>query len=151
SNGWLIGSFTTTTPSYLFVTHDAGAHWQGQTLRPTFSHGRAAPAGLPRFFPTYGFNGTIDAEFVPDGPNNGYSTDVTYNTHNGGLTWQFSGPVQPVEVARLRLKLLARNKRIAQLEFVDKNHSWAVMLGNNLDAQLFQTTDGGQTWTIVQT
>jgi photosystem II stability/assembly factor-like uncharacterized protein len=153
TNGWLIGSFTTTTPGYLFVTHDAGVHWQGQTLpSPPFPHGRMAPMDLPHFSPKNGNNGTIEANFVPDNPNDERLANIVYDTHDGGVTWQLGAVSRAGEKARTQLRQSLKLKnRIAQLEFVDEQHGWAVSLGNNLDAQLFQTTNGGRNWTAFQT
>jgi len=152
-NGWLFGSFASTTPGYLFVTRDGGAHWQGQTLPlPTsLQHGRMAPVGLPSFSSSDGKDGTIEANFVPDNSGLRDAAFITYNTHDGGRTWQWGAPAQAPEKARKQSNQLAvQGKRISQLQFVDKNNGWAVALGNDLSGQLLRTKDGGKTWTEVR-
>ena len=152
-NGWLVGSFTTTTPGYLFMTHDGGAHWQGQTLPlPTSLHrGRMAPVGLPSFSSSKGKDGSLEANFVPEDSAVRDSSPITYVTHDGGRIWQWGESSQAGRQARTEShQWLEQGKRISQLQFVDKNNGWAVALGNDLSGELLRTKDGGRTWTEVQ-
>jgi len=152
-NGWLVGAFTTTTPGYLFATHDGGDHWQGQTLPlpPSLRHGRMAPVGLPSFSRANGSAGTIEAEFVPDSAGLMDSSSVTYNTHNGGRTWHRGAASPAAEKARGESnQWLGRVIRITQIQFVDEKHGWAVALGNDLSGKLFRTEDGGKVWIAIQ-
>ncbi len=152
-NGWLVGSFTTTTPGYLFVTHDGGAHWQGQTLPlPTsLLRGRMAPVGLPSFSSSKGKDGSLEANFVPENSAMRDLSPITYITHDGGRIWQWGESSQAGRQARTEShQWLGQGKRISQLQFVDKDNGWAVALGNDLSGELLRTKDGGKTWTEVQ-
>ncbi len=70
---------------------------------------------------------------------------ILYRTHDGGGSWE------PVGTGTTLEQYLTRGEDIVQLDFVDDQYGWAIARdGHNL-TQLLLTTDGGETWSAVQT
>jgi photosystem II stability/assembly factor-like uncharacterized protein/tetratricopeptide (TPR) repeat protein len=144
SNGWLLGSITTTTPAFLFATRDAGQTWQAKKfpLPPLLHNGQIEPEALPRFFPMDGNNGIVGAFFCPT--NNNDSTNfctVIYNTHDGGLTWQ---PTTPVKYGGA-WNFITEQKGLMWSPEPHDSNSTAPVKG-----VLYRTDDGGITWMPVR-
>ncbi len=96
SVGWKVGSLTTTTRNFLFITRDGGKHWQLEPLPvPTGIHaGWIQPTGPPKFFPPDRQDGILPARFVlEDGRATNFDT-VIYDSDDGGLSWQSATPVK---------------------------------------------------------
>jgi len=188
--GWLLGSLTTTTPSFLFETRDGGDHWQLNEFRPPLSSepGRMEPAELPRFF---GSDTVLAmARFAPTNVDSTNFYMAVCVSHDGGRTWQSSSPFRhrgvwdftsvadgwiweeerrgsnstlpgegrlyhtidggnswtPVHPRKSLEAFLSHGETVTQIDFVDNDCGWALVLGPRDTTQLVQTTDGGVTW-----
>ena len=143
SAGWLVGSYTTTTRSYLFSSSDGGKNWKGQSLPFPASFGesgRMTPSGLPRFFPSDGKKGVIRGTFVPQNPDSTNVPTVIYHTRDAGKTWQPGEPIFGGDCAS---------------SFYSATEGWLwrnESPGNSRLAQgtLFRTRDGGVSWTEIK-
>ena len=132
-NGWLTGDCGgVMAGAFLFQTADSGKTWQNVTL--------PAPASDPSLFSGSGAVCGTQSPIFPS-PQNGKlivrCTDTTqdptvasfylYTTRDGGAAW------------------VSASSPAGTLAFVTGDMGWA------LGRDLFQTTDGGQTWTKVKT
>lgn len=67
-----------------------------------------------------------------------------FRTDDSALSWKQVG-------SEGKLKELIRpNKRIAELDFVDRQFGWALAEDNYGRSQLLQTSDGGKNWDAIQ-
>lgn len=126
-NGWALSQPDSSGPR-LLTTSDGGQTWNDVT-----------PAGV-----------SSQAELLADfqSPNLGWvaalrpDVSVTvYRTANGGKTWS-NGVTFPVKYGDGN----------GRLQFADPQHGWIEVLTAGmgaLQAQLFATADGGQTWSLV--
>lgn len=177
-NGWETGTGSITVQPALEVTHDGGQTWQSQSLAVPPEMGKFnAIATIPPVF--FGNNGLLPVEaynsslrltglglYVTHDSGqtwtpttlltNNISVTINtidvvdsqhvwaelgsypYTTSDGGQSWTQMSPIpQP----------------IALLSFIDANNGWSmsvprVTLGNTRP-NLLRTTDGGQTWQLI--
>jgi tetratricopeptide (TPR) repeat protein len=136
TNGWLLGSLTTTTRPFLFFTHDAGADWQEQkfTIPPSLHDGSIQPSALPHFF---GGAGIVETAFVPTDRESTNYYKVFYQTHDAGKTWE---PALPVKFDGISSFVSYETGWIWSGEPHDSNSKAPVQ------GMLYRTDDGGQTW-----
>jgi len=144
SIGSMYGSLASTTPDYLFVTRDGGRNWQVQrlSLPASLPSGRMDPIGLPRFFQPDSNQGILPAEFHPtNGDSTNFATMI-YSTHDGGLNWQ---PTTPVN---------CRGRGV--WDFISAREGWIWSAeAHNTDSTapvkgtLYRTADGGASWRPV--
>jgi len=109
-------------------------------LPSSLHDGRIEPIGLPHFFPLDGNDGIIGAEFWPT---DGYSTNfytVIYRTHDGGLNWQ---PTTPVDTGCVEL-----HHGPEGLDLESRPHS----TGSTAPVKgiLYRTDDRGTSWRPVK-
>ena len=142
SPGWLVGSYASTTPSYLFASVNGGKDWKGQTLPfPTSSEpGRMEPSGLPRFFPSDGKKGVIQGDFVPQNRVSTNLPTVIYHTRDAGMSWQPGAPILGGRCAS---------------SFYNATEGWLwrdESFWNSRPARgtLFRTHNGGVSWTEIK-
>lgn len=114
-------------------TIDGGLHWKTVNLplpsqyQPKSSRELAPSFGTfpPQFF-------SAKDGIMPVIPNYGMLTMVFYVTHDGGLTWTPTTPVQSADDS------------VPVYDFIDSKHGWIVP-----GIGLFATNDEGETWTSV--
>jgi len=118
----------------IYCTHD-----DGQTWHPTTP---VKMAGVINFINVR--EGWIWAS-DPDDYRSGHPVKGTLcNTRDGGKTWS------PIKSDAGLQKCLIQGNDIVQLDFIDREHGWAVVQGENSDARgLLQTSDGGKTWAAL--
>jgi len=141
SVGWLVGSFTTTTPNYLFGSEDGGKSWKGQALSfpASFGAGRMKPSGLPRFF-SDDRKGVIEAIFVPQNPDSTNVPTIVYRTRDSGMSWQ---PGEPIFGGQ------------CTCSFYNATEGWlwrdqSLWQSRPVQGTLFRTHDGGVSWTEIK-
>ncbi|HEY7355804.1 MAG TPA: hypothetical protein VH590_05025, partial [Ktedonobacterales bacterium] len=122
ANGWAEGPVI--KGWRILHTTDGGSHWQDVT-----PPGVSALAGeLPAYFLDPSVAWVVDQE----------GTTVFFRTTDGGQTWQRMPLTQSYEVG--------------QLTFIDATRGWMLntqgATGNEF-AQLYRTTNGGASWTLV--
>lgn len=113
--------------TWLYATEDGGEHWQGVGPVPTWG-----PAAF------------ISREhgWVADNKN-------LYETTNGGRSWEKLAPDRALQAA-------LSDHSISRVDFVDDTTGWVLLEKSPVgDASsqaslLFQTGDGGRTWTSVK-
>ncbi len=107
----------------IYVTHDGGASWSATTPVPT-----SATAGTIDFVDA--LHGWIVSNTL-DVKSNQYINSTVYRTGDGGHHW-----------TRYTVRL---NADITMIDFVSQTRGWAI----DSAQVLYQTKDGGQTWTKV--
>jgi len=134
TNGWLLGSMSTTSPDHLFATVDGGQTWQLQTLPvpAMLSVGKMVPDNLPQFFPSAGSAGIVSAGFLPEDVYDTNHSEVIYRTSDGGVTWRPTTPVKNGGVSC----------------FLSALEGW-LWSQAPVHGVLQHTVDGGNTWTPV--
>lgn len=170
--GWVTGNIPMENYPYLFATLDGGKTWQQQKL--TVPAGYSQPMLMvepPRFFDTK--EGILPV-WVLSGDL--FGTEF-YRTGDGGQTWILSTPVAsrgPYSIATLQdffvwdggtfhashdggqtWKEITPNIDLSQiigrLQFVDAQTGWATSMDAEGKFRLYQTRDGGATWsTLIQ-
>jgi photosystem II stability/assembly factor-like uncharacterized protein len=140
TNGWLLGSMTTTTRAFLIVTRDKGLNWQVKQfpVPPSLHDGRIEPEELPHFF---GNEGIVGTSFVPNDNDSTNFYMVVYHTHDGGETWQPSTPVKFDGV----WNFISSKKGWMWSPEPRSSTSIAPVKGI-----LYRTDDGGETWKPLQ-
>jgi photosystem II stability/assembly factor-like uncharacterized protein len=68
---------------------------------------------------------------------------ILYRTDDGGQTWK------PIAMKKSLEDYLTHGERIIQLDFVDDACGWAVAQDWHSKTRLLRTTDGGETWGIL--
>ena len=107
-----------------YVTHDAGHSWQQQMLQPppSLKFKNRIPF-VPAFFTST--DGILPVDYDPAGL-------VIYVTHDGGMTWHSTTPVNFLGMGVFLGK------------FINIHHGWTT------DGQfLYETNDSGHTWTTI--
>jgi photosystem II stability/assembly factor-like uncharacterized protein len=167
NNGWITGSVSVPGTSWLFSSQDSGVSWSQQNL--------TLPAGAQNntliLFPPFFFE---DKDGVLPVRLSQVSTLTSlYLSNDGGETWRITTPVvvygpldcisalacrvwngttlastddggQTWQQARTNVDL---RQSLVQIDFVTPSNGFALsVLGPGL-SQLYQTTDGGRTWT----
>ena len=107
----------------IYVTHDGGASWSATGPVPT-----SATAGTIDFVDA--LHGWIVSNTF-DVKSNQYINSTVYRTGDGGHHW-----------TRYTVRL---NADITMIDFVSQTRGWAI----DSAQVLYQTTDGGQTWTKI--
>lgn len=150
ATSWLVGSDTTTTFCLLSMTTDGGRTWRQQVLPPAAGAPKDAddePTDLPVFFGPGKRDGIIENEFVRNADNKAdcYSATIIYTTHDAGRTWQ---PTTPLKITEWGVTSFAdvRNGWIWTSDYATgaRNDSRLVT------GTLYQTTDGGKSWTAIK-
>jgi len=171
--GWL-GLASQPAKIVLFQTNTAAQAWSPQelptpeqlasltttVLQPVFFPGNPANGILPVDFTSSGthdrdrvFYITADGgeSWTPGGaiPEGGIYTFIDpttgwawgerglYTTLDGALTWQ----LLPVAISR--------TEHATWVNFIDSKNGWLVTVGQASRVRLYQTADGGNTWTII--
>jgi photosystem II stability/assembly factor-like uncharacterized protein len=169
TRGWVGGAEPMDSYVWLFVTQDGGRTWQHQDL--------ALPAGFekamtsvdaPIFYNT--LEGVIPVQLFLDD----LLATVFYRTGDGGSSWQATRPVTLIgqySVSSMNdfwvwdgktlvasydggqtWQSIPANLNLAdnlsQLDFVAPAQGWAIGMDANGISTLYQTVDGGYTWTL---
>jgi photosystem II stability/assembly factor-like uncharacterized protein len=137
---WLLGLFSNNSPE-LYVTHDAGLTWQ-QEILPTLAQSFATGQWQMAKTENIQFFSANDGVFTLS------SNEITYVTHDGGVTWTLN---------TLAFLLDANNYYTpASTVFTDINHGWIYeevmpIAGKKLPTtnHLIITSDGGKHWTRI--
>jgi photosystem II stability/assembly factor-like uncharacterized protein len=123
--GWVVSS------EKLLMTRDGGAHWRDITPGPPEPPIQLSTAHF--LDPAHGWTGAVG----------GFGTQAVtiFRTSDGGTSWRSSDVTvdQPLGIS---------------LDFVDPQHGWLVVATQTTNGfarfgQLFQTADGGATWTTL--
>ncbi|QBD80898.1 hypothetical protein EPA93_34995 [Ktedonosporobacter rubrisoli] len=171
-DGWITGTIPANDVTWLYSTHDGGATWKHQDI-PLADKSSTVNTMPPVFF------GSKDG-ILPVILNTSHDTLFNaYTTHDGGASWQPSTSVPGFAEAldfsdathgwiankdavystsdggqRWSRYPLRQGKDLAgvqQLNFVSPTTGWALMsFGSNDTPMLFQTQDGGQSWSQLQ-
>lgn len=176
SNGWVTGTIPTDNFVYLYKTSDGGVTWQHQTI-PFTPFNNSQINTQPPIFLSAG-NGVLPVTiYLPSSPqsviyvtnNDGASWNATtpvagstsavsfvdmthgwivgtindkstlYATSDGGQRW-----------TQYALSFTSASASIVQLDFVSSTTGWAVVASGENAYQLWQTSNGGQSWAQVQ-
>jgi photosystem II stability/assembly factor-like uncharacterized protein len=135
TSGW--GQTCSPDVPALLVTHDGGVTWKLQRLPSTVVYGCPCEAPLPVFFNEK--QGIL------------LENNVLLATSDGGSTW-----VERSLPPRITSCCGDAVWRVFQVDFLDASTGWAVApaqgwtKGSTIGDWLYQTADGGQTWTLVQ-
>lgn len=140
THGWAIGYGTGDAAyDHLLVTADGGLTWQDVSppeARAAEPAGRAAVAYFQDNQTAWA--SYFGRDIAPD------SAALVWRTHDGGVTWLASAPLDLSDVEFFAT---------SDLHFADPEHGWLlthVGAGMNHDyVVMFGTDDGGQTWTRV--
>ena len=171
TTGWVAGSTARDNFAWFYVTHDGGATWRHQAI--------PLPAGATQvsIFPPVFFN-TTDGLLPAIIPGLKGQTSEIYVTHDAGASWHATGSVpagiidfvdalhgwiasNTFDVKYQYLKStvysssdggehwtphsVTLSAAMLQIDFASSTRGWAI---DSVHA-LYQTTDGGQTWTRV--
>ncbi len=175
TTGWLTGGEPGNGHAWLYMTENGGTTWIAQTLSlpSTNMHVSTFP---PTFFSTTdgilpvvlstGSSTQLDIYATHNGGRSWQSTASTanlnpavsfidsnhgwtmsnnnngslYSTSDGGKHW-----------AQISAKLASNVTSISEIDFVSSTHGWAIAATAAKARTLFQTTNGGKTWTLVHT
>lgn len=173
--GWITGTSPEVAGALLYVTHDGGRTW---VIEPAFPPAGLVPnvplressPRLPSFFGSIGVLPLLDRGSAAQDP----LTVIFYETANGGSTWKATRPVvAPSPQARLvwsvvspsifvvsdgtelyrtvdgarawnKIPLSPPLEGLQALDFVSATFGFAVVHGG-----LYDSTDGGRTWTAL--
>jgi photosystem II stability/assembly factor-like uncharacterized protein len=126
TDGWLVGSETTTTRQYLYHTADGGRSWSKVDLPVPASvpGGSVNDIGLPTPF---GSQMLLPVTFEVSGK--GISSGGVYHSADGGVSWQFAGGLIPDPVLPT---------------FVTAAQGFALSWNG-----LYSTANGGASWKTV--
>ncbi len=172
TTGWVSGTIPESDTVWLYMTHDGGSTWQSQSLSlPSKTKGAQITTLPPRFFSSS--DGILPVMFLaPDGT----STADFYQTTDGGATWNSTSTLPLSSVIRsfidphqgwatddvnlyttqdgghtwTQLHPNMSMKGIAHLDFVTNQVGYAISGARNGSPFLWQTIDGGKTWTVVK-
>ncbi|HLZ56027.1 MAG TPA: hypothetical protein VKR06_03685 [Ktedonosporobacter sp.] len=168
--GWITGSYSAPGYSFLYRTGDGGQTWNPQalSLAPPQAPAQLAIAA-PHFF------SATEGILPVTATHEGSTSLIFYATHDGGNSWQRSGPV----AARASLssfvdagygwasdgtrlyttstegqqwREMVTNPplhNLSALDFVAPTTGWALGSTQTNSPSLLKTIDGGQTWTIL--
>lgn len=137
-NGFISGSFTTTTYDELYATRDGGQNWQKVKLPVPSGHPSGLfSAGVPALFGSK--NGALTALFAPDGYQSDGFSSMIFVTHDGGADWQ---SVKEFE------------DRTVEADFAEKNVWWfwqyePQSYGEPTEGSFVCTSDAGKTFRCV--
>ena len=168
TRGWVGGAEPMDSYVWLFVTQDGGRTWQHQDLAlPAGFENAMTSVDAPIFANT--LEGVLPVQlFMGD-----LVATVFYRTSDGGLTWQATRPVTLIgqfSVSSMSdfwvwdgktlvasydggqtWQSIPANINLAdalsQLDFVAPAQGWALGMDANSASTLYQTVDGGYTWT----
>ena len=169
TRGWIGGAEPMDGYVWLFVTQDGGRTWQHQVLvLPAGFEKAMTSINAPIFFNS--LEGVLPVQlYLGD-----LLSTVFYRTIDGGLSWQATRPVTligPFSVTSMNdfwvwdgktlvasydggqtwqsipsdLKL---EDNLSRLDFVAPAQGWAMGMDANGVSTLYQTVDGGYTWTL---
>jgi photosystem II stability/assembly factor-like uncharacterized protein len=173
--GWISGSSSDSqSPLYLYVTHDGGYTWNLEKLALPSSTQNAL-VSPPIFFNSH--NGYLSIVVpTPTG-----LTLYVFITHNAGLSWQRTTPIAPVTPSLTfsdlehgwvfdqnnQLRVTSNGSQSWQvikpqtsqtfqnpgsLDFISNHVGWLLYFESRTGTnQLFQTLDGGKSWTALST
>ncbi len=174
TQGWITGTTATDNLAWLYTTGDGGVSWQTQSLSLPSGTQRATTLP-PTFFDTK--NAVLPVKIATSGSG---GVNV-YVTHDSGTTWNSTNSVQGVAETltftdiqhgwlassntttiettadggqhwnRLAGTFPAGIRTINTLNFVSTTTGWAIGSSTASTTALFQTHDGGKTWTQVNT
>ena len=143
STGWVYGGFM------LSMTRDGGLTWwqvQSPPLPGGFQGGGLNPTGLPKFFPG-GRDGILAAKCWPAPQSRNFDSGFLsiYTTHDGGLTWQ---PTKPLECDWGVWNFITVKKGWVWSFGIHYSNSGEPVGG--FEGTLYRTDDGGSTWIPVK-
>ena len=174
TTGWVTGEEPVNGLRYLFVTHDGGFHWQEQSLPP--AQGISSPDdAMYTTMPPIFFNNDSQDGLLPVLIYTGQDIQpfVFYSTHDGGASWQSTQPIPAGSYTFLDAQhgwigqggdLWATSdggqswskvtpggpfQNVAGLDFISTREGWATAPNNDGTSVLLHTTNGGQTWTVL--
>lgn len=139
-SGWLVGSYTSTTPAYLFHTTDGGAKWSTIALPAPAGSGSKLEMSV-RQPPTI-FAGTSFGYIAANAWGPGINGMLVYVTRDAGATWTLLHAPN------------ATNQSV--VTFLPDGHGWLWApqpepAGSTslMGGALYSTSDGGTSWTAI--
>ncbi len=174
--GWVTGSRPVDNEIYFFRSNDSGVTWQAQAiLPPPTLGGFMAVSQPPVFFSGDPLNGVLPVDFYPTA--SGEIQRAFYFTQDGGENWTPAAPLFPavsafafinaqtgwvISAGQLiftadggaswsRLPVaFSPSETVISLNFISETTGWLVTQNENFVTNLYQTSDGGYSWTAFQ-
>ncbi len=169
-HAWVTGAEPVSDFIYVYATQDGGRTWSGQNLSlPTAFSGAMTNANPPQFFS----NGEA---VLPVGVYANNPALILYVSHDKGQTWAATTPVTLNGRASLpdpqdffvwdggsslfvshdsgaTWTTVTTNvnltNNLSSFQFVNATSGWAITMDASGNSTLYQTTDGGATWNVL--
>lgn len=131
----LRGNFTPDQNAFLYVTTDGGQTWHPRPLPLAY------PVGKPDF--TNANDGWVWATEPAAAGSSASQDGILYRTRDGGRGWV------GLDADRQLRTALQDGDSVADVDFVTEQTGWLVVIAPDGTSQLFKTTDGGHTWSVI--